>query len=70
MTLEVGVGVHGAGLRQNLTSLNAVLRNTAEQSADVVTSLSHIRSSLWNISTPVTTVVTFSSVDRRSQRYR
>ena len=39
LTNELGEGVDGAGLGQNLTALDLVLGNTAEQSTDVITGL-------------------------------
>ena len=41
---ELGVGVDGAGLTQNLATLDVGLGNTAEQSAHVIASLSVIQS--------------------------
>ena len=38
LSLELGVGVNGTGLAEDLSSLDLVLLNTTEQSTDVVTS--------------------------------
>ena len=43
LALELGVGVDGLGLRQNLAALNAIAVDAAEQDADVVTSLSEVQ---------------------------
>ena len=42
LALELGVGMDGAGLGQNLAALDGLLVNAAEQSADVVASLSEV----------------------------
>ena len=43
LALELGVGVDGLGLRQNLATLNAIAVDAAEQDTDVVTSLSEVQ---------------------------
>ena len=39
LALELGVGMHGTGLSQNLATLDLVTLHTTQQSADVVASL-------------------------------
>ena len=43
LALELGVRMNGAGLGQNLTTLDALLVNAAEQSADVVACFSEVK---------------------------
>ena len=46
LTDELGVGLDGAGLSQNLAALDVGLVDTAQQSTDVVAGLSAMRSSV------------------------
>ena len=59
--LELGVWGDAAGLGKHLATLDLVLVDTTEQSADVVASLT-VSSSLRNISTPVQVVVWVSRI--------
>src|SRR5699024_8539604 len=43
LALELGVGVNGTGLRQDLAALDAVAVNATQQGADVVAGLSVIQ---------------------------
>ena len=48
---ELGVGVDGAGLGQNLAALDLGLGNAAEQSADVVAGLSVVQQLVEHLDT-------------------
>ena len=43
LTMELGVGIDGAGFAQNLTTFDVSSLNTTEQSTDVIASLSVVQ---------------------------